>query len=189
MPSDFVTVPVFWVKMWWEPTAGQALLVSLLSTANDVFYYMLLVAFPLLGWSMLATAFYYLRFGKDARARSQKIPDIQRSEAKSVRLTMRHDSIMHQGSARGSLVELSETDGGRSDQCLIDITVLSRNSATEVLPGDFRRANDTDQIIKPNNDLGISWENNESAQEYSASQTLGKAKIVPFKSTDNEIER
>lgn len=105
MPKDFVTVPTYWVRMWWEPTDAAAMVLRNLSTANDVLYYMLVVSCPIFGWLMLGPALFMLRFSKEAKTRRKELPKIQKSRARPLRLTG-HEVQMVEGLhriARGSI--------------------------------------------------------------------------------------
>lgn len=105
LPADFVTVPVYWMRMWWEPTDDIALIMRIISIADDVFYDIFVMSFPVLGWVMLGTSLFILRFAKGSKQRRKDLISIQRSRARSLRLT-RHEKEMVEGLsriARGSM--------------------------------------------------------------------------------------
>jgi hypothetical protein len=97
--SDFVTVPVFWVRMWWEPTDSAALLIRGIIAAEGVLYYVLVLSFPIAGWTMLAIALFILKFGQDAKTRAKALPKIQKSKARKKFITS-HENEMVRGLSR-----------------------------------------------------------------------------------------
>ena len=105
LPADFVTVPVFWVRMWWEPTDSTAMLIRILAIADDVLYDVFVMSFPVLGWVLLGTSLFILKFTKGAKERRKELKNIQRSRARNARLT-KHEKEMVEGLsriARGSI--------------------------------------------------------------------------------------
>jgi hypothetical protein len=105
MASDFVTVPVFWVRMWWQPSDSAALLIRIIIAAEGVLYYLLVLTFPIIGWVMLGSALFILKFGKDGKTRAKALPGIQKSKARKKFVTS-HEQEMIRGLsriARGSI--------------------------------------------------------------------------------------
>ncbi|KAG7670845.1 hypothetical protein KSW81_004278 [Nannochloris sp. 'desiccata'] len=105
LASDFVTVPAFWAKMWWEPTDSAALLLRGIIIAEDILYYVLVLSFPVVGWAMLGSALFILKFGKDGKVRVKALKRIQESKARKVLIT-NHEQEMVRGLsriARGSI--------------------------------------------------------------------------------------
>lgn len=103
--NDFVTVPTFWVRMWWEPTPSAAALIHLLATLNQALYYCLVVCFPVVGWLLFGPALFFLRFGKQAKLRRSALVGIQRSRAHSARMNTKELEVMNglERIARGSV--------------------------------------------------------------------------------------
>lgn len=105
LASDFVTVPVFWAKMWWQPTDSAALLLRGIIIAEDILYYVLVLSFPIAGWAMLGSALFILKFGKDGKMRVKALKIIQKSKARKAFIT-NHEQEMVRGLsriARGSI--------------------------------------------------------------------------------------
>jgi CD36 family len=105
MANDFVTVPVFWVRMWWQPTDSAALLIRGIIVAEDILYYVLVLSFPITGWAMLGSALFILKFGKDGKKRAKAISAIEKSKARKKFITS-HEQDMVRGLsriARGSI--------------------------------------------------------------------------------------
>ena len=91
--------------MWWEPTDTFALIVRIALLVNAVLYYVLVMTWPVFGWAMLGSSLFILHFSKDGKKRRKALPEIQRSRARSLRLT-RHEKEMIAGlsrMARGSI--------------------------------------------------------------------------------------
>jgi len=99
LASDFVTVPVFWAKMWWQPTDSAALLLRGMTAAEDILYYILVLSFPIAGWAMLGSALFILKFGKDGKMRVKALKKIQESKARKAVIT-NHEQEMVQGLSR-----------------------------------------------------------------------------------------
>ena len=86
-PQDFVTVPVYWIRMWWQPTDSLSSLIRIFVTASDVLYYLLVASWPVLGWVMLGSSLFILTRGKEGKERKRELPSIQETRARPVRIT------------------------------------------------------------------------------------------------------
>ena len=78
---DFVTVPVFWVRMSWEPKDSDAYLLRAMRTLISYMYTILVIAWPSIGFVTFASCMASLCFGKDAKERAKEIKVVQESRA------------------------------------------------------------------------------------------------------------
>ncbi|PRW44956.1 croquemort-like mating [Chlorella sorokiniana] len=93
MDADFVTVPLGYVLLSWEPTDTAALVLRGVTTAKEVLYWTLIVGFPCAGWLVLFPALIYLKFSRAAKLRRKALAKIQKSTARKLRLG-RHEAAM-----------------------------------------------------------------------------------------------
>jgi len=142
LASDFVTVPVFWARMWWEPSDSAAMLIRIMTALDNALYYIMVVSWPVLGWLMLGPSLFILKFGRDAKRRTKELPGIQRSRARTVRLAA-HEKDMVEGLRRverGSLgvilpepleiglSEAAEADEAEQNEGQVTVTVVVPDS-------------------------------------------------------------
>ena len=177
MNADFVTIPIFWVKMWWEPSKGAAYLLVLLSTMNDVLYYMLLVGFPMVGICLIAASVYYLRLGKSAKQRARKLPSIQESRAPAspLRYSMEprrstSDGLPFDANTRNNREHCKIIIPDSQQEPVIDQEKVIEGSSSIVLTMNSAGRND---VMGKSSTLDSRYEN-----EY-IPQKLGKAKVFP----------
>ncbi len=86
-PADFVVVPTFWARLWWEPSDGAAVALRVALAVADGLYYALVAAWPVAGVLMLLPALGALRLGAAAKARRAALAALQASAARPTRLT------------------------------------------------------------------------------------------------------
>lgn len=79
--QDFATVPVFWVRMSWEPKDSDAYLLRAMRTLISYMYTILVIGWPSIGFVTAASCLAALWFGKDAKERSKQIKVLQESRA------------------------------------------------------------------------------------------------------------
>lgn len=97
--DDYITVPIFWVKLWWEPTEKDAKMIIGLSQGQDAFYYLMTFTLPAIGWVLLLVGLGFSFLSKGGRERRRQLKEIGKSKAKSVELG-KHDQDMAEALAR-----------------------------------------------------------------------------------------
>jgi len=87
MPEDFIMVPVYWVKMWWEPRDGDALLLRAMTSAIWYLHSILVIGWPAGGGLTAISCIILLFFSKEAKFRRREIATIQQDTAPSLKLS------------------------------------------------------------------------------------------------------
>lgn len=80
--SDFVSIPIFWIKMTWEPKTADAYLLRAMKTMMSYLYTILVIIWPAMGFTTAISTLLLLLFGKDARIRAREIGQYQNPRAK-----------------------------------------------------------------------------------------------------------
>ena len=83
-PQDFVTVPVFWVRMSWEPKTADAYLLRAMKTMISYMYTILVIFWPSVGFATSISSVLVLLMGKEGKERRKLIKVYQKSRAKPV---------------------------------------------------------------------------------------------------------
>jgi hypothetical protein len=83
-PQDFVTVPVFWVRMSWEPKTADAYLLRAMKTMISYMYTILVIFWPSIGFATAISSLLVLLMGKEGKERAKLIKVYQKSRAKPV---------------------------------------------------------------------------------------------------------
>lgn len=103
--DDFVTVPIFWVRMSWEPKDTDAYLLRAMRTLIRYMYTILVIGWPSVGFVMAITCLAVLSVGKDAKERAKQIKRLQKSKAEPLIFRTGKTS-----SSRGISIHVSTND-------------------------------------------------------------------------------
>lgn len=95
MQMDIVAVPVFWIRMWWEPKDADAFLLRSIKSMISYLYTILVIGWPSMGGFMLISSLIQLLYSRDAKKRSRILKEVQEDKAKPLKIPKSQRKKLH----------------------------------------------------------------------------------------------
>ena len=120
--QDSITVPIYWVRMSWEPKDADAYLLRAMKTLITYMYTILVIFWPSMGSVFAISSFLLLLLGKDAAERKKALAELGTNRGREV--------VMRSGSKKDSTRRRIHVDASPFDVDGVD-TNNANNANTE----------------------------------------------------------
>ena len=124
LADDFTTVPVFWIRMWWEPKDSDAMLLRAMNALVSYLYTILVIIWPSLGITVVFSCTLILLFGKEAKTRKKEVKEYHRDRSSPLKFSK---------SQRKRMFEIYVTHNPHGKRPTMPISSSTRAALKEVL--------------------------------------------------------
>jgi hypothetical protein len=137
LADDFTTVPVFWIRMWWEPQDSDAMLLRAMSALVSYLYTILVIIWPSLGITVVFSCTLILLFGKEAKTRNKEVQEYHRDKSRPLKLSksqrkrMYEIYVSHDPDARRPILPISSSTRAALKEVLDEARLSSEEEALE----------------------------------------------------------
>lgn len=137
LTDDFITVPVFWIRMWWEPKDSDAMLLRAMSTLVSYLYTILVIIWPSLGIIVVFSCTLILLFGKEAKNRKNEAKEYHRDRSNPLKLSKSQRKriyemyITHETHAKRPILPISNSMRAALKEVLDEARLSSEEEALE----------------------------------------------------------